>query len=618
MGGKGSKSLMRDLNLLKGWLLPSFGVNQPDVFEASLVVSSEEVYDPSVGSNNSVALLDFSDSPNKGKGKLATVVFRDKYHIHKEKPFLSEVLELLIQLQVDCQLQIFMKELKKSFFTVGGQLVCFGSSPNLRPSLERIKHNFKQYGVSICLPSKWQRLQSLGLVASREYHPWRWFRVGGNTLADLFTLPSTNEIFRLIHPSKVPLKSPEMILENNNPNICSKIEFPIGHKLLPGLPSPPILELSIDDLTNHFCCFGQTSMGKSRLISQLLTTISIAGKKFLIFDTKGEYLRSLCSLPSSFLYFKIGDDQFPLGFNIFEVPPGLNPDDHCQFLFSLLIGVMGDDVSPQMSRLVHKAVKWVVTSEGQMSEFLSLLSTPSRLGLTGSYLDLSGTAAVNRLLPLSTGPGKKCFFASVTTIDFQELARSNVVVDLGHFELIESTLARKVFVNTFLHFYLHAIQRTTNSVREVGDINNFVIVEEIQKLAPPTFLGKNIVQSYLGTIPWTARAYGVSLGYVGTDPDVEQPILTNSGVMIAFYSKYDRRTMSQLLGITLEEYNNLLPFVSKRRRFVISCKGHTQLGETFETPTPSDGLFERRLAALLHDPEMTQSRRRYHEESVIL
>ena len=64
------------------------------------------------------------------------------------------------------------------------------------------------------------------------------------------------------------------------------------------------------------------------------------------------------------------------------------------------------------------------------------------------------------------------------------------------------------------------------------------------------FQGKNQVNSFIGLAPWTARAYGVSLGFIGTDLDVESPILTNTGINMIFYSKTNNDKIAKLLGIS--------------------------------------------------------------------
>jgi hypothetical protein len=485
---------------------------------------------------------------------------------------------------------------KKKEFNFAGQLLL--ASP-IKEDLKRkllipikgILGLFKRFNLSIKTFNKINPNSSKLRGAIKNKKPFNWIKSDINSLNLFFHQPIENEItkFVIMHKPKY----------FNINNISSKKGFPIGFEVIPGLKTPPVVYLSLEDFTSHFSCFGLTAVGKSRLMYQLLRDINDRGLNYLIFDTKGEYAHALSN--KTFQYYKIGSKKYSLFMNIFDVPDGLSSNEHIQFLYSMFLGILDGEISPQMLKVLYTGIEYVVNNGKTFIDFIELLENPSRLKIKGSYIELSATGLFNRLIPLISGPSGKCFLVNKTNINFESIPCKNVILDLSNFEVIESTIARKIFVNVFFYFYFHSIrmkverykktqyqtEQISRNIRSIGNISNFVIVEEIQKIAPITFIGKNQINSFLGTAVWTARAYGVCLGFIGTDPDIEKPILTNTGIFIAFYSKTDHFQMARLLGITLDKYREKLIELAPKRRFLLSIKGEVKLLESFEYQLPN-------------------------------
>ena len=240
-----------------------------------------------------------------------------------------------------------------------------------------------------------------------------------------------------------------------------------------------------------------------------------------------------------------------------------------------------------MNRLLFKAIEYTINSDGGMKEFLIILENPEKLKIKGSYLDMSGNAVINRLLPLIIGPAKNCFLVKKSSIDFTKLNTQNVIIDLSNFELVESTISRKIFVNSLLHYFIHSIKRKNQSIRSLGDISNFIFIEEIQKIAPLTFQGKNEVNSFIGLAPWTVRAYGICMGFIGTDSNVESPIISNTGLNLIFYSKSNIEIKLRLMGISSSDYIKFLEELKERRRFLLCYKGTITLVQAFDFQIPN-------------------------------
>ena len=68
--------------------------------------------------------------------------------------------------------------------------------------------------------------------------------------------------------------------------------------------------------------------------------------------------------------------------------------------------------------------------------------------------------------------------------------------------------------------------------------------------------------------------------FIGTDPVVEHPILTNVGVLVMFYSNFDPYTVSNLLGISKSDYDqikSLLKAKPDERRCLVSINKNISL-----------------------------------------
>jgi len=521
-----------------------------------------------------------------------------KYNFdHQYKNIIEEITHLFHNLELDFILQIFSSYKRKNLL-IGGQLVIFSNSNSSRNLINSVFDNLNkitlEFKILLKRKSKFDFLTNSYVKNFFNHSPLKLFSRPSKIVNELLKIPNLNHF-----------NNPNNIVDYENPTLTSKNfseGIPIGFKIIPGLKKPPIIKVSFEDLTSHFCCFGLTSQGKSRLMYSFLSFIDKTDKNFLVIDPKGEYFEALADTKKSILYYKVGSLEFPLSLNIFSIPEGLNADNHIQFIYSLLLSVMGDDVTPQMNRLLFKAIEHTITNFGSMKDFVNLLEHPEILKIKGSYLEMSGNAVLNRILHLIIGPAKNCFYVKHSSINFSELSINNVIIDLSIFELVESTISRKIFVNTFLHYFIHSIRYRNSSIREFGDITNFIILEEIQKIAPLTFKGKNEINSFIGLAPWTVRAYGISMGFVGTDPNVETPIITNTGINIIFYSKSNIENMLKLLGIPNVEYLKYLTDLKERRIFLLNYKGNLTLVKSFDFKIPDGHRIKNKYDLLINAP----------------
>ena len=392
------------------------------------------------------------------------------------------------------------------------------------------------------------------------------------------------------------------------------IGIPIISSATSGVP----LLIDGKDLSRHMAVFGMTGEGKSRFIYGLINELVNNGVKFLIFDPKGEYLRPILTFCDDFLYIKPGSTTFPWGINIFHIPVSESGDslipveDHIQFVSSVLEHVFDDDtnISPQMRRLLHLAIIQTVKDKGDFRSFLHLLQQPDSLGMTGSYLENTAASVVNRVEKLFFGNTGRCFTVSQTTFEIAHLLDHNAIIDLSAFEAMEDQSGRQIFLNVVFQYLYYYVRTFREPFKDDSLPKNVFILDEIQKLVPVKNYRSKSPESMIGRGPWTLRAYDISMFFIGTYPIVDQPMLTNTGILTMFFTKFDPFLISNLLGVSRPEYEqlrNLLKAKQDERRCIVSINGQISLLKTNEfsldsnSPLDLDELSIRPLQQQLYE-----------------
>lgn len=363
----------------------------------------------------------------------------------------------------------------------------------------------------------------------------------------------------------------------------------IGTPIISGKTSDVPLLLEGKDLNRHMVVFGMTGEGKSRFVYGLIKEFYEKNITFLIFDPKGEYLAPIQSFCSNFIYLKPGSTSFPWGINFFQVPRDskgeeiIPQEDHIQFVVSIFDHFFDDEISPQMRRLLHQAVIRTIKDHGDFRTFLSWVNNPKDLNIKGAYLENSAAGIVNRIEKLLFGNTGRCFTVKQTTFEILELLKHNTIIDLSAFETMEDQNGRRVLLDIIFQYLYYFIRSSRVPFKEGEFPKNVFILDEIQKLNPATTYRKMNSMSMIGRGPWTLRAYDVSMIFVGTDPVVDQPMLTNSGVKSIFFTNFDSYQIANLLGISKHDYEQLrglLKVKQDERRCIITLNGQAFLIKT--------------------------------------
>ncbi len=464
-------------------------------------------------------------------------------------------------------------------------LVVEHSQEQLQYKLERLRVLLKGHGIkSRPYPSLFRRFRRFkSLIIRRAIHSS--IITDGYTLMNYLALPTRQH--SLQGYKIVPNKEDYKIVSNFSSEYEEKA-IKIGFPIFSGKTSDKHLFLAGKDLSRHMAVFGMTGEGKSRFIFNLIRQFHENHVKFLIIDPKGEYLYPIQSFCDDFIYIKPGSEQFPWGINLFQIPLDpqgdelISPEDHIQFVVSLLENVLDEEnsLSPQMRRLVQSATIQTIKEKGDFQTFIKWVNNATSLGIKGAYLENTSAGVINRLTKLLFGNTGRCFSVTSTTFELVNFLTHNVILDLSGFEAMEDIAGRQMILEVIFQYLYYFVRKFRPPFKEDKLPQNVFILDEINKLLPVSNYRSSSPKSIIGRGPWTLRAYDVSMVFIGTDPIVDHPILTNAGVIAMFYSNFDPYTVANFLGISKAEYDQLRALLKAKpdeRRCLIAVNKNISL-----------------------------------------
>ena len=496
-------------------------------------------------------------------------------------------------------------------------LVVENSQQALQSKLDRLSVLFISNGFKVRFyPTFWHRFSSFKSLCSRRklISP---IIINGYSLMS-FILPPQRQYSHEGY-TLVPNKE-DYTLSSGVSEATPLQAINLGIPIISGKTADIPLLIDGKDLNKHMAVFGMTGEGKSRFVYGLIKEFIVKNVKFIIFDPKGEYLPPIQSFCKDLIYLKPGSATFPWGINIFQIPKNEAGDicvpmeDHIQFVVSLLEHTFEDSdaVSPQMRRLLHLAVIQTVKDQGDFRTFLKNLNSPNKLGMKGAYLENTAAGIMNRIEKVLFGNMGRCFTVHKTTFEVSKLLDQNTIIDLSAFESMEDQSGRQIFLDVILQYIYYYVRSFRLPFKEDTLPKNVIVLDEIQKLTPTRSHKTRTPESLLAKGPWTLRAYDISMIFIGTDPIVEQPILTNTGVLAIFFTKFDPYVISNLLGLTRNEYEqfrNLLKAKNDERRCIISINGRISLMKTHDFPVNLESAMD--LTTLQNLPLQRKLRESY-------
>ncbi|PWI47438.1 hypothetical protein CEE45_11520 [Candidatus Heimdallarchaeota archaeon B3_Heim] len=531
------------------------------------------------------------------------------------------------QLRFDIQQGQVQQRFTSSISTIMEEAGCFHFSPRvlivetnpdtLKTKLNRISALFRSHGLKVRkYPSFWRRFRSF-MAQCQSHKLASPIVLDGYSLMGFISPPKRQ--FASVGYSLVPHKE-DYLLSSGIDRHSDPSAINVGIPIISGRTVDDPLLIRGQDFNRHMAVFGMTGEGKSRFIYGLIAEFYRQQVKFVIFDPKGEYLHPVRSFCQDVIYLKPGSQDLPWGINIFHIPRNASGDflipleDHIQFIMSLLEHIFdeSDALSPQMRRLLHLAIIQTVKEQGDFRRFLYWLDNPGQLGIKGSYLENTAAGILNRIEKLFFGNTGRCFTVSQTTFEIASLLDQNAIIDLSAFEVMEDRSGRQMFLEVIFQYLYYFARSFRPPFKEEGLPQNIFILDEIQKILTPQKSRFKASESIISKGPWTLRSYDISMIFIGTDPVIDQPILTNMGIFSIFYSKYDPYAIATLLGIPKTDYEQLRTLLKVNpdtRNCLISVNAQLSLLRTNEFPLDLSAPFD--LSALQALPRQRQLQESY-------
>lgn len=134
-----------------------------------------------------------------------------------------------------------------------------------------------------------------------------------------------------------------------------------------------------DDRRRHMYVLGKTGMGKTSLIQNMAIQDIRAGRGVAVLDPHGDLAETcLASVPSSrindVVYFNPADREFPVAFNVMEVPPYSDADLNASGIVGTFHKLFADSWGPRLENTLRHAVLSLMAYPGStLIEVLTLL-----------------------------------------------------------------------------------------------------------------------------------------------------------------------------------------------------------------------------------------------------
>lgn len=342
----------------------------------------------------------------------------------------------------------------------------------------------------------------------------------------------------------------------------------IGTPIMSGKTESNELLICGGDISRHMAIFGMTGEGKSRFGYHILKELEQKNRKFLVIDPKGEYIHPVMSFSKNVIYFKPGSRTFPMGINLFSIP--LDEENNeivsmetyisvvCSILEKVIEKTDPKSFSPQMRRLLRDSVQYTIENKGNSFDFLELLKNPHKLNLNNNFIEQTSFAVFNRIERMFKGSNGLCFNVKETSFSLNDLLENNVVIDLSEFESIDDEINRQIFLEVLINLLFYYLRKSRPPFKGRNLPRNIFLIDEVQKLIPASVdYNRNFSHNTLSQSPWTFRSYDASFIFIGTDPSVAKPIITNTAIQIYFYTRYNPLEIAKNLGIQQSYYEKL-------------------------------------------------------------
>ena len=303
-------------------------------------------------------------------------------------------------------------------------------------------------------------------------------------------------------------------------------------------------EIQSKNLTRHMGIFGSTGSGKTTFAANLIDQLVKNDIPFLIIDWEKSY-RFLAKKYPGVRVFTVGDKISPVHFNMLDVPPGVDTEEHIKSLINLmaidyLSGAGSDtmllkwmDMAFQEKRQpTFNDLKEIIVREIQKD-----MKGRGRLsGRSGLWKE-----TVQRIALFLSYGGINKVFGSRYHFPPSDLLNGRIVLEMGG---IASPRDRKFIIHYLLN-WIFSYLRESGISHET--LKHCIVMEEFHNIGIKSKDDNMISQMFR-----QMRKYGVGLVAIDQTPsEIENSVFANINIPVSFSlnTKPDIQAMAKVFGL---------------------------------------------------------------------
>lgn len=303
-------------------------------------------------------------------------------------------------------------------------------------------------------------------------------------------------------------------------------------------------QISRKSLTRHAGIFGSTGTGKTTFAAKIIDTLYNSDIPFLIIDWEKSYRYLLKKYPDVEV-FTVGKNINPLNFNMLDIPPGVETEEHIKSLINLiaedyLSGAGSDTMILNYMKLAyqeHENPTFRTLKEIVIREIQNDMKGKGKLaGRSGLWKE-----TVQRIITFISCGAINNVFGTNKHYPIDKLLKGKVVLELGS---IQSERDRKFIIHYILNWIFLALQERGISHENLRQV---IFLEEFHNIALKA-KHDNLISSMFRQ----CRKYGLGLIAMDQTPsEIPNSIFANMNLLASFNlnTEPDRKAATGALNL---------------------------------------------------------------------
>ncbi len=408
-----------------------------------------------------------------------------------------------------------------------------------------------------------------------------------------FINPPIQEIPELSAPDYPEFKPPSKAIIKN--------DLFVGWSIYKGRKLNEV-ELETDWIREHVAILGATGTGKTSLVKQIITEISIKTDiPWWIFDVKGSEYTDLAEVGrQDVIILKPGaDPNFVLDFIDIEIEGDQSSVETTFTILKELLHERGtsSDLTPAMESLLRESLRKMAMDPGNGSVFR--LREIIQKTSAKETMQVTIDALLNRLAILTRSPLGDILSGGERALRISTFLNKRVILDLRY-------VARKGGMEAARLLYNLIAKKIFDAAMQRGitpGLQHILVLEEASNLVPESYTRQTAADITTGeSMVMLQRATGQGVIVISTRPNISSNILANTATKIFFRLPYDSAIGARFLSLN-ERQERYLRSLKTGRAIMI-----TPISEAFEIATMPPEEYRERIKEYVNRQVQSQIR----------